>query len=101
MDEWKRKCQKESEIAESVRSHLNRTERELYGILQKKHQILRGAASGPTSSTWGQTPTNAPDFMPVSQMFKSGGINTNRSPGLKKEIDKRSINSIIEFLGLK
>ena len=68
MDEWKRRCQKEAEKAESLRNHLSRTERELYGILQKKHQILRGAGSGTTAAV--SMSSKGPDVeTPVSQMF--------------------------------
>jgi hypothetical protein len=49
VEEWKNKHKREEGKAEALRQHLSRTERELYGILQKKHQILRGSGGAPGS----------------------------------------------------
>lgn len=42
MEEWKDKYEKQTKKTERVNEHLHRTERELYGILQRKYQLMRG-----------------------------------------------------------
>jgi cell division protein FtsL len=41
-DEWKKRYEEQTNKTDKVRDHLNRTERELYGILQRKYQFMRG-----------------------------------------------------------
>ena len=42
MEEWQEKYVKQVKKTERIHEHLNRTERELYGILQRKYQLMRG-----------------------------------------------------------
>lgn len=42
VEEWKKKCHQQELKADRLREHLSRTERELYGLLQRKYQIMRG-----------------------------------------------------------
>ena len=85
MEEWKTRCQKEADKADSLRNHLSRTERELYGILQKKHQILRGAAGTSTISDvglpvgpFGARGSEADYQMPVAQKFSLSSERVSR-----------------------
>lgn len=41
-DDWKKKHDTQALKTENLRAHLSRTERELYGILQRKYQLMRG-----------------------------------------------------------
>ena len=47
VDEWKKKANQQEQKGDRLREYLNRTERELYGILQKKYQYIRGG-NGPS-----------------------------------------------------
>lgn len=56
VEEWKKKCHQQELKGDRLREHLSRTERELYGLLQRKYQIMRG----PTGST-GVGPAGRPN----------------------------------------
>lgn len=73
---WKAKCKGfEDEIAtckkqfeaqkmksDRVRDHLSRTERELYGILQRKYELIRGPGVRPTGSFNSGIPEKRPSW---------------------------------------
>lgn len=73
---WKAKCKGfEDEIAtckkqfeaqkmksDRVRDHLSRTERELYGILQRKYELIRGPGVRPTGSFTSGIPEKRPSW---------------------------------------
>jgi len=42
VEEWKKKFHQQEQKGDRLREHLSRTERELYGLLQRKYQIMRG-----------------------------------------------------------
>lgn len=65
---WKARCQKEEEKGDSVRKHLSRTERELYSILQRKHEFMRGAAA-PSSAAASPSVAGGAFELPISQMY--------------------------------
>jgi hypothetical protein len=49
-EEWAEKFQHQENKSERLRDHLSRTERELYGILQKKYELMRGPVGGSQSA---------------------------------------------------
>lgn len=55
IDKQKQDFELEVQKGERVREHLSRTERELYGILQRKYELMRGPGKGgkaqPSSDT--------------------------------------------------
>ena len=48
---WKQQFEAQKLKGDRVREHLSRTERELYGILQRKYELLRGPGGRPTGPT--------------------------------------------------
>eukprot|EP00602_Paraphysomonas_sp_CaronLab_P000482 CAMPEP_0185018544 /NCGR_PEP_ID=MMETSP1103-20130426/1232_1 /TAXON_ID=36769 /ORGANISM="Paraphysomonas bandaiensis, Strain Caron Lab Isolate" /LENGTH=219 /DNA_ID=CAMNT_0027548387 /DNA_START=27 /DNA_END=686 /DNA_ORIENTATION=+ len=46
--EWQNKYVTQTQKTEKLREHLSRTERELYGILQRKYQLMRGGGGAPS-----------------------------------------------------
>lgn len=59
-EEWTAKFLHQESKSERLRDHLSRTERELYGILQKKYELMRGPVGGAPSSSRGQSVTKNP-----------------------------------------
>lgn len=59
-DEWTAKFLNQESKSERLRDHLSRTERELYGILQKKYELMRGPVGGAPVSSRGHTVTKNP-----------------------------------------
>lgn len=57
INKWKAAFEAEKVRGERLREHLSRTERELYGILQRKYEFIRG---GPKST--GKVPSSSADF---------------------------------------
>jgi len=55
IDKWKRAFQGEKLKGDRLREQVHRTERELYGILQRKYELMRG---GPPGSNRGMVPPN-------------------------------------------
>ena len=45
-DTWKREYEEEKRKSEKLREHLSRTERELYSIIQRKHELMRTGGQG-------------------------------------------------------
>ena len=50
IESWKRDFDDQKLKTERLREHLSRTERELYSILQRKHELMRGAGRGSGSA---------------------------------------------------
>jgi hypothetical protein len=48
---WKREFEAEQLKGDRVREHLSRTERELYGMLQRKYELIKGPGGRPTGET--------------------------------------------------
>jgi len=46
IDTWKRTCADQELKTSKLREHLSRTEKELYGILQRKYELMRGPGRG-------------------------------------------------------
>ena len=46
--DWKQQYEAQKLKGDRVREHLSRTERELYGILQRKYELMRGPGGRPT-----------------------------------------------------
>mgnify|MGYP000297756802 CR=1 FL=1 len=54
VEEWEKKCEQLSKKSDRLREQISRTERELYGILQRKHELMRlGGAGGGASRLGG------------------------------------------------
>ena len=51
MEEWQKKCHQQELKSDRLREQLSRTERELYGLLQRKYQIMRGSTGGSKTQT--------------------------------------------------
>jgi hypothetical protein len=81
MEDWKEKHNKQTKKTERLHEHLNRTERELYGILQRKYQLMRG---GPHSQdTIGPRPDGKPEgdssLQSLKQILSLGESSGNSS----------------------
>jgi chaperonin cofactor prefoldin len=48
---WKRQFEAQQLKGDRVREHLSHTERELYGMLQRKYELIRGPGGRPTGKT--------------------------------------------------
>eukprot|EP00607_Mallomonas_marina_P008663 CAMPEP_0182424894 /NCGR_PEP_ID=MMETSP1167-20130531/11162_1 /TAXON_ID=2988 /ORGANISM="Mallomonas Sp, Strain CCMP3275" /LENGTH=215 /DNA_ID=CAMNT_0024605053 /DNA_START=113 /DNA_END=760 /DNA_ORIENTATION=- len=53
VEEWKKKFHQQELKGDRLREHLSRTERELYGLLQRKYQIMRGPGGSGTGGGTG------------------------------------------------
>lgn len=53
---WKQQFEAQKLKGDRVREHLSRTERELYGILQRKYELLRGPGGRPQGAAGANMP---------------------------------------------
>jgi chromosome segregation ATPase len=56
IENWKQQFEAQKLKGDKVREHLSRTERELYGILQRKYELIRGPVGRPTGSSAASLP---------------------------------------------
>jgi hypothetical protein len=76
-DTWKREYEEEKRKSEKLREHLSRTERELYSIIQRKHELMRTGGQGANRSNG-----LGPGGGGVGGVGGSGGLNgLKRDPG--------------------
>jgi hypothetical protein len=87
VEEWKNKHKREEGKAEALRQHLSRTERELYGILQKKHQILRGSGGAPGPA---RPPAPPPSVLQAGLLTAAGYLGGSSSSGRPGDEDNRA-----------
>jgi hypothetical protein len=75
VDEWKNKNATQEMKTNKLREHLSRTEKELYGILQRKYELMRGPGRAP-----GQGPGGGGPLGPGGPSGPGGG-GFNSGPG--------------------
>lgn len=130
---WKKHCEerdmgiealnkaleKEKSKGDRLREHLSRTERELYGILQRKYEIMRGPAVGGRNGTFAQNRLNqnsnggdlstserqqspSASWLEFSNTAKANNKNSNTFPNSlesKKAREAQAERSLADFLG--
>lgn len=112
VEEWKKKCHQQELKGDRLREHLSRTERELYGLLQRKYQIMRGpsnvAGAGP-SGRQNQSNSKSGGYLlddsnspPASaQQPLSNPVDELIVPPQSKEIyQRRVLVNLSDFFGL-
>ena len=72
---WKDECHAQQLKTEKMKDHLSRTERELYGILQKKYDFMRN--QGPTGSNMVGTVPGISHPSSASKLLDKGGISNS------------------------
>lgn len=72
----KKNCEVEKVKNERLREHLSRTERELYSILQRKYEFMRGGASAGQVGPVGNGKKGGPSTSWESSLLKSGDSST-------------------------
>ena len=79
---WKQQYEAQKLKGDRVREHLSRTERELYGILQRKYELIRGPGGRPTGSSASNILAQKPswDQSGNSLMKKSDSVSTATGP---------------------
>lgn len=123
IEEWKKKNAIQEMKTNKLREHLSRTEKELYGILQRKYELMRGpgrgslgpgpggpgSAGGPRPS--GPTGPGAQgtgqlgDGMSMSRdsrssIFQEEAYSTNQARQPQEIRQRRMMASLTDFLGL-
>jgi hypothetical protein len=89
---WKDECHAQQLKTEKMKDHLSRTERELYGILQKKYDFIRnqgpsggGAPSGAANASNGNSSGSGP-----TTALLSGSNSRSTGHGLSQVVDVTS-----------
>lgn len=79
---WKQQFEAQKLKGDRVREHLSRTERELYGILQRKYELIRGPGGRQTGSSVSKMPSQRPSWEITgnSLMKKSDSTLTSTGP---------------------
>ena len=97
--EWKAKCERQEKKAERLREQISRTERELYGILQRKYELMRGGGAGGGANPLMRRGSGAANSNLGTSL--SGQDIMNRETGSGKEERKKVIlKNLAEFMGL-
>lgn len=98
----------EKKKGDRLRVHLSRTEKELYGILQRKYEIMRGPAMGKVSSLaqsrLNQAHSSKSSLSPGNSWVEfsnnSPGHQSSQQQESKKERENRVAQSLSDFLGV-
>jgi hypothetical protein len=79
---WKQQFEAQKLKGDRVREHLSRTERELYGILQRKYELIRGPGSRPTGPNVSNPPAQKLSWELTGNSFmkKSDSVTTTTGP---------------------
>ena len=102
--EWQKKYLAEEKKGVRLREQISRTEKELYGILQRKYELMRGQPGNP--SILGNTPKNFSRSSASLDEDNDVGLTANTA-FMKNEQknsqdgrQRRTMNSLCEFLGI-
>ena len=76
-EEWASKFMVQESKSERLREHLSRTERELYGILQKKYELIRGPVNSTTNLNSSKPQVNARNKSWENMRKDEGGALSN------------------------
>ncbi len=110
--EWKAKYERQEKKAERLREQISRTERELYGILQRKYEWMRGGgnAAGGSGGPGGLRRSSVSGYSgsgpvgPFGSLRSSDALvrdNSNKpSKGYGDERQKEIVKGLGDFLGL-
>lgn len=97
--DWKKKFELEVKKGNRLRDHLSRTEREMYGMLQRKYELIRGPGQGTASAQQQEiSPNKSFSQVPIANTT-SQSIDKGASKGTplaalnKKNIDATNTNS--------
>ena len=77
---WKQQFEAQKLKGDRVREHLSRTERELYGILQRKYELLRGPGGRPTGPTTANIQAQKPSWEMTGNMKRIDTATTSTGP---------------------
>ena len=118
IEEWKKKNATQEMKTNKLREHLSRTEKELYGILQRKYELMRGPGRGPVGPGPGNAgglrgPGGSGPVGPGGQLGDSMNRDSSRSSIFQEEAysanqarqpqeirQRRMMSSLNDFLGL-
>eukprot|EP01039_Chlorochromonas_danica_P007324 gene7324-8105_t len=98
---WKAEFQSEKVKGDRLREQLSRSERELYGILQRKYELMRGPAKS-TGGVGRLSQSEAASSLKRDNEWESsnGDANhTNKTRESKKQREKRALSNLSDFLG--
>ena len=109
IEKWKKAYELEKTKTEKLREHLSRTERELYGILQRKYELIRGPATSKSSNTnMNKASKNdnenlsSPNLLKRNDNSWTDQSETFPKPNIKeskKTREKRILAELCDFLG--
>ena len=77
---WKQQYDAQKLKGDRVREHLSRTERELYGILQRKYELIRGPAGGRGSGGGGGRNNTQGRDQGATGPYSSGNVEDMATP---------------------
>ena len=105
IEKWKKSYELEKTKTEKLREHLSRTERELYGILQRKYELIRGPATNKKGIT--KTDDNnstSPNALKRNDNSWNDNNNDNvnsksNTKESKKAREKKVLAELSDFLG--
>ena len=108
---WKEQFEAQKLKGDRVREHLSRTERELYGILQRKYELLRGPGGRPAGASAANIASTKPSWeMAGNSLLKRNESTATAagpygsvddimtSPQVSKQIQYNATFSIIPYL---
>ena len=107
---WKQQYEAQKVKGDRVREHLSRTERELYGILQRKYELMRGPGGRPMGGGPGGThPPSSTNTSSTDRLRRGADLNgsveeftslQNRTPSATGKVKQnRMFASLAEFFG--
>ncbi len=106
---WKQQYEAQKLKGDRVREHLSRTERELYGILQRKYELMRGPGGRPMGGGPGGTHPSSTTTSSTDRLRRGADLNgsveeftslQNRTPSTSGKVKQnRMFASLAEFFG--
>jgi len=104
IDAWKAAYESEQTKGARLREHLSRTEKELYGILQRKYEFMRGGPQGGKGIPGGKGGIGNGEMGglrggPSEGWDINGDIMSEQSNESKRAKEKRILHSMTDFFG--
>lgn len=106
VDEWKKKFHQQEQKGDRLREHLSRTERELYGLLQRKYQIMRGPGAGGSKMQSISKQSNEIEkkeegqAIPISYQTSNEEILSQHTRSPKEIQQRRVLADLSDFFGM-
>lgn len=99
--EWKKKYLNEVKKGDRLREQISRTEKELYGILQRKYELMRGPGGAPIQGTKPSKDTSRNNLYEDNDTGAAfNNLAKNEQKSSQDIRQRKTMNSLCEFLGI-